>query len=237
MKTKIYELINAPNRIINRINLFALFVALLSSFTPSLAQSFKKGSLLIGISEGATNARYTTSDLYTHQIISDEIIKGDRDPIQIEYGITRQWGISLSCGNDIFKVNPQKSYKYGSETLMKSKTSECLIEGNYHFFVTDKWDMALFAGVGNYKVELFDKNSKCLNEGTVVYNKGKITRGGIKVRYYVLKRLSVLGMLSVFNAYAQDDGNNYSSDIYYNRIATNTKGITLEFGLSYRILK
>ncbi len=216
-----------------------LWIVMLLPFSSMFAQSFKKGTLLIGVSEGVTSARYTTSDIYTHQIISDEIIKGDRDPIQIEYGITNKWGIALSSGNDIFKINPQKLYKYDYDVQMKSKTSELLIEANYHFFVTNKWDMVLFVAIGAYKTELFDINSSCVKNANVVYDKGKISRGGIKIRYYVLKRLSILGMLSGFNAYAQSERlDNPSNDMEYtNRIATSVKGVTLEFGLSYRILK
>lgn len=200
------------------------------------AQSFRKGSLLVGISEGSTMARYTTYDGFNHQLISDQIIKGDRDPLQIEYGISNKWGIALSFGNDIFKINPEHAYKISTSTLMKSKTSESTIEINYHCFISKKWDLALFYGIGCYRVELFDKDSRCLNNAQISYKKGGISRCGMKARYYFFKRLSVLGMLSFFSASAQSDSP-MPNDILYNKIQTSVKGVTLEFGLSYRLLK
>ncbi len=84
------------------------------------AQTFKKGTLLIGISEGSIWAHYTTSDFYTKQVISDDVVKGDRYPLQIEYGISNKWGIAVSFGNDIFKINPKESYHYNYSDVMKS---------------------------------------------------------------------------------------------------------------------
>ncbi len=203
----------------------------------ALAQSFKKGTLLIGISEGSTLARYTTSDVYTHQIISEQIIKGLRDPFQIEYGLSNKWGLAISFGNDIFKINPQTFYRYNYASQMKSKTSESILEVNYHFYNTQKWDIALFAGIGCFKTELFDIYSKYLNDSKVVYDKGRISRTGVKLRYYLLNRLSLLAMLSAFNGYSFSDNTKLSDDIPLQRIQTSVKGVTLEFGLSYRVIK
>lgn len=215
--------------------LFFIVAAMLTTISMR-GQSFRKGTLLIGISEGSTMARYTTSDVYTHQVIKDVVIKGDRDPLQIEYGISNKWGIALSFGNDIFKINPQRFYKFGPSEDRKVKTSESLIEINYHFINSDKWDIVAFYGIGSFKAELFDNNSNCLKNALLTYEKGKISRGGLKARFYFTKRWAVLGMLSVFNAYAQTDQSK-PNDILYNRIQTNVKGTTLEFGLSYKILK
>lgn len=200
------------------------------------AQSFRKGTLLVGISEGSTMARYTTSDVYTYQVINDAIIKGDRDPLQIEYGISKRWGLSLSCGNDIFKINPQQFYHYSSNTVMKSKTSENLIEINYHFFITNNWDIALFYGLGCYKVELFNEYSKCLSNALLTYEKGGIVRYGVKARYYFTNRWAILGMFSAFNANAHFSTPT-ANDVFQNRVRTDVKGLTLEFGISYKIIK
>lgn len=201
------------------------------------AQTFKKGTLLIGISEGSTWARYTTSDFYTKQVINDEIVKGDRDPLQIEYGISHKWGIAVSFGNDIFKIKPKESYHYNYSDVMKSKTRESVVEINYHFYTQHKWDLAVFGGLGSFKVELFDNNSKCLKDAKISYDKGGIVRYGLKARYYVFNRFSVLGMLSMFGAASHSGQLKSNTDVPVQRIETRVSGITLEFGLSYKIIK
>lgn len=200
------------------------------------AQSFRKGTWLIGISEGTTWAHYTTSDVKTNQVINDAVIKGDRDPLQIEYGVSNKWGISVSFGNDIFKVNPQQFYKYSNADIMKSKSSESLIEANYHFFVTNQWDLVAFAGIGCFKVELYDKDSKCVKNPIITYKNGGIFRSGIKARYYFTNRWAILGMCSMFSANAYN-ASPVINDVIIPRIQTTIKGLTIEFGVSYKIKK
>jgi hypothetical protein len=212
-------------------------VALLIQAYISTAQSFKKGTLIIGISEGSTFAHYKTTDIYSQQVINDQIIKGDRDPLQIEYGLTNKLGIALSFGNDIYKINPQKFYNYNYSNLMKSKSSESVIEINYHFYTANKWDLALFLGLGSYRVELFNKDSQCLKNAMMLYDKGDISRTGIKARYYFNNRWAILGMFSFFNATAKSSKPYPNDDISHYRVQTNVSGCTLEFGLSYKIIK
>ena len=198
------------------------------------AQSFKKGSLLISISEGATDANYTTTyNSGGTDVLHTAHIGGARDPITVEYGLTNHWGIGLNMGGDIYNVDPSKFYNFQTTTNnVKTITSELTLDANYHFFVTRHWDLSTVASLGFSSVTFKG------NDGDLHYQYnagGLLVRTGAKAKYYITKRFGVIGMLSVFATQCGTDG--VKGNTVGNNYTTNITGRALEFGLCYRILR
>ncbi|MCP2938071.1 hypothetical protein NK983_35785, partial [Salmonella enterica subsp. enterica serovar Typhimurium] len=71
------------------------------------SQCFRKGSLLVSISEGSTFANYTTNDVSGSKPVlrHSEFMRGDRDPLILEYGLSQHIGVGLSAGTDLYQIN------------------------------------------------------------------------------------------------------------------------------------
>lgn len=199
------------------------------------AQAFRKGSLLISISEGSTLANYVTSDISGPKpvLIHKDCIHGDRDPLIIEYAVSNRWGLGLSSGNDIYKINPSQYYGFSTnDNQIKIKTSEVTFDCSYHVFVNKRLDLSVFASGGIFSVST--KGS----DGDISYNytsNGTIARYGTRVRYYFFKRLGAFGMISSFvsSSSPKDTKTNTVAKTY----STKVNGMTIEGGLCFRILK
>lgn len=198
-----------------------------------LAQAFQKGSLLISLSEGGTNANFSTADMRKYSDVAhNEHIIGTRDPIILEYGLSKHWGIGLTSGADFYNIDPSSFYGFPATNKIKAFMTEFTVDGNYHFFVTKKLDLSGFVSLGLSSVNLKG------NSGDMPYKYnscGTITRAGIKARYYFLWRFGVFGMLSAFSDHCSsiDEKGNTVGQGY----ATSIKGTALEFGLCCRILR
>lgn len=196
------------------------------------AQAFRKGALLISVSEGATHASFTTNNTNDGHMVNEEI-NGDRDPLTLEYGLSKHWGIGINMGGDVLRTDPKALYGVNSggkksEVVM----SECTIDANYHYFVTKRTDISAFGSVGFADVTFKGK------DGDAAYNYaagGGIIRVGTKAKYYFYRRIGVMCMVSAYSA-------GYSpKDVKTNTIAVNIdtkiKGYAIEFGLCTHLLK
>ena len=210
------------------------------------AQSFKKGSLLISLSEGTTYSTFSTtgpadngtSTTRTNPSGGNDVlhtgnITGTRDPITIEYGLTNHWGLGINMGGDIYHADPSKYYGFQTATNdIKVITSELTLDANYHFFVTRHFDLAAFVSLG------FSSVSFNGNEGDHSYqykSGGLLFRTGTKARYYITKRFGVMGMLSTFITQNGTDG--VKGNTVGNNYTTTLKGTAIEFGFVYRVLR
>lgn len=209
------------------------FLLLICTGSLVQAQAFRRGSLLVSISEGSTMANYSTRDIYTHSLIQSRCIHGDRDPIVIEYGISKRWGLGLSSGTDIFKVNSGQFYGLRTSTsTIKATTAEFTFDGNYHVFVNKRLDLSVFSSLGFFSVNVQGKD----NDNAYKYTaNGHIIRMGTRARYYIYKRLGVIGMLSSYAARCSPQ--EVKGNTFGNHYATALHGFTVEMGLCYRILK
>ena len=197
------------------------------------AQSFTKGSLLISLSEGAAHVKYTTTNLNSGSDVTRQgNIAGDRDPITIEYGLTKHIGIGLNLGTDIFNVNPSEFYDFKTPSnKVKAFMSEVTVDGNYHFLSANHTDLSAFASVGMSSVS-FSGND---GDRSYTYNAGgSIIRIGTKAKYYFRKRFGVHGMLSVYSANCSPVG--VKGNTVGNDFATSITGYAIEFGFCYRLL-
>jgi hypothetical protein len=218
---------------------FVVCYLLLSIVTTLKAQlAFNKGSLLVSVSEGSTTATYSTSDVSNPQsptLLHSCKIKGIRDPLIIEYGITRKWSIGITTGADIFAVNPAAYYgfKIADTCRTNATTSEFTFNTSYHFFVTERLDFSAFGSIGMFGVSFKGKAS---DDGTSYSysSQGGIVRTGLQARYYFLKRLGVFGMVSSYcaNSSSKDVKGNTS----VNTTTTKINGSAFEAGLCYRFL-
>lgn len=195
------------------------------------AQTFRKGTILISLSEGGTRAHYATSGGNDGTIAHDGSVGGDRDPLTIEYGISNKWSIGLSSGADILKVNTGTFYQFPIAAIKaKAITSEFTLDGNYHFLVTNQADIAAFASAGQSSIFITGR------EGDYNYRyqaNGGLLRGGVKARYYFSKRFGALAMFSLYYAkYKPDASSNIGQGV-----TTTLAGHAIEFGLTYRIKK
>ncbi len=212
-----------------------------TTFSTTLnAQAFKRGCLLVSISEGSTTANYTTtnsnpannSESSRISQIHSADMDGIRDPLFIEFGLSNRWGIGLSSGNDLFTINPLPYYgfKLSDNKPVTAKTSEFTFDVNYHFYTRKRVDMSLYTSLGSFGVAFSGKDG----ENSYNYNaKGGIIRAGIKARYYFWKRLGALAMVSTYSANASTDG--IKGITVGNNTSTAIKGTALEFGLCFRI--
>ncbi len=199
------------------------------------AQSFKKGSFLISLSEGTTYSTFstTTNNTGNSDVLHTGNITGNRDPITIEYGLTNHWGLGINMGGDIYHADPSKYYGFQTATNdIKVITSELTLDANYHFFVTRHFDLAAFASLG------FSSVSFNGNDGDHSYqykSGGLLVRTGTKARYYITKRFGVMGMVSTFATQNGTDG--VKGNTVGNGYTTSLKGSAIEFGLVYRVFR
>jgi hypothetical protein len=203
--------------------------------THATAQAYRKGSLTISISEGSTFANYATDDISGPKPVRiyDEVMPGLRDPLVIQYGISKRWSIGLSSGNDIFTVNPSKFYGFStSDNKVDVKTSELTFDVNYHVFINKRLDLSVYASTGLFSIKMQG------NDGDNFYNhesNGTIVRYGTKAHYYFWKRLGAVGMISSYlaNSSPKDVKGNSEAKMH----TTTINGVAIEAGLCFRILK
>ncbi len=209
------------------------------------AQSFRKGSVLISISEGTSYTTFSTSAPFENttgssnnsgsnnggDVLHTGNITGARDPLTIEYGLTDHWGLGINMGGDIYHAEASKYYGFQCKNNdIKIITSELTLDANYHFFVTRHFDLAAFASLG------FSSVSFKGNDGDHAYNYnagGLLVRTGTKARYYITKRFGVIGMLSTFATSNSTEGQ--KGNTVGNNYTTTIKGSAIEFGLCYRV--
>lgn len=203
------------------------------------AQAFKKGCLLLSISEGSTSANYSTTnhsanlnnlDGKSTAFYSSDL-DGIRDPLFIEFGLSNRWGIGLSSGNDLFTINPTNFYSFqrAENKTITAKTSEFTFDINYHFYTRKRVDFSAYTSLGSFGVAFSGKDG----DQSFNYNaKGGIARLGVKARYYFWKRLGVMGMLSTYTGTASPDG--ISGNTVGSNTTTTIKGTAMEFGLCFR---
>jgi hypothetical protein len=207
------------------------FLLLICISVSAQAQAFRRGSLLVSVSEGSTRSNYTTRNITTSETHT-RCTPGVRDPFVIEYGISRRWGLGLTSGNDIFKV---RSSPYGLRTsgdLVTSKTNEFTFDANYHVFTNKRLDLSVFLSMGMFSVNM--KGTDGDNSYNYTAN-GNIIRVGTRARYYFWKRLGAIGMISSYAA--NSSPKNVRGNTFGNNYSTSLNGITVEMGLCYRILK
>ena len=214
--------------------IFLVSVFCFFSVNSVMAQSFKKGTLLISLSEGSTTANYSTRDLNTsnNQANYKSEVDGERDPICFEFGLTNKWGIGFSSGTDIFNVNPNRYYdfKLPNSAAVKVSTSELTADVNYHYFVNKKIDLSVYSSVGIFSLAFKGHVSD------ISYNhqsNGAIIRVGTKARYYFCKRIGVMGILSAYSASASPKIN--KENTVGSNTATAITGRAFEFGLCFRL--
>lgn len=209
--------------------IFFVFGSMLAS-----AQAFRKGSLLISITEGSTYANYTTKDISGNKpvLMKSKLMCGERDPLIFEYGLSNKWGVGFSFGADIFKVNSLGFYGFStSDNYVTAITSELTVDVNYHVFVNKRLDLSVFASSGIFSIAYQGKD----NDVDYAYNAGgNIMRFGTKARYYFWKRLGAVGMISSYMASATPE-KSQNSDL--KRYSTSINGMAIEMGLCFRILK
>ena len=197
------------------------------------AQSFKKKGLYISLSEGVTNAKFSTSknDFKVPSDFNIKTLDGERDPLIIEYGLNSKIGIGISMGNDIFKINPQNHYgnTFKESNKTEVKTSEFTIDLNYHLFNTYKTDISAFISLGTFSLNFKGHESDFEYKYT---SRGNLVRIGSRAKYYFSKRVGVMAMFSTFSAYSSP------KDVKETNIAknynTNLNGFSSEFGLCFR---
>jgi hypothetical protein len=211
------------------------FIALLVS-NPLQAQAFKRGSFVVSLTEGSTQAAYATSDMNDSRTPefpghrSSET--GCRDPLIIEYGINNRWGIGSTWGNDLYKVNSNIHYGFTLPANASVKTSEYTIDGSFHFLVTRRLDLSLVGSVGTFSVAM---NGTSGDYSYSYTSNGNLVRIGVRTRYYFWRRFGVTGMGTVFAC------NSSPKDVKGNTVGKSTStaltGSAVEFGLCYRIFR
>lgn len=204
-----------------------------SAFTAQ-AQAFRRGSLLVSISEGSTWSNYSTTDLSAPKPKPrTQCIYGVRDPFFIEYGISNRWSLGMSSATDVFHVNPHDFYGTRSDkaNTVKSSTSEFTFDGNYHVFVGKRLDLSVFASLGIFSMNIRENQ----NDVNYTYtSKGNSIRVGTKVRYYFLKRFGAFGMISSYAANTSPKG--VKGNTFGNTYSTSLNGFAIEAGFCYRIV-
>ncbi len=148
MKTNNFTATNIPK-------LLGVLTILLMGFD-SFSQSFKQGSFNISISGGSTNANYNTTfkGPKTEGSGHRKNMDGIRDPLILEYGLTKHIGIGVSTGNDIFEINPQIYYGFSlpGNKPVTVNTSEFNFDLNYHFYSNEMFDFSSFSSIGTFGV-------------------------------------------------------------------------------------
>ncbi len=205
---------------------------LASAASAQSAPSFHKGSFRINLTEGSTHSTYGTGEINNKGGKENlQHMIGDRDPLQLEYGLSNHWGIGVTMGNDIFN-NINSSAFYGFQTpgdLVKAKTSEFTLDGSYHFFVTPLTDFSVVGSFGSASVLIQGGNGDCAYN----YNAaGGIVRLGLHARYYILRYVGVVAMVSAYSENVSPQGvrgNNVGAGY-----ATSISGVDVEGGICIR---
>jgi len=216
-------------------NILAVLAIVLASSNAG-AQAFKKGSLVFTFSEGATWTNYRTTNIEGGKNVYKTVhAQGNRVPLALEYGISDRWGVGLSIASDIYSIDPDRMYNYvWAPRRINSVMGEISADVNYHCFVTKRFDIAPFAALG-----LAGVNFTVRDDGKEYDYKcgGTIVRAGVKAKYYVFKRVGVMGMVSFFSANCTTSGDQpgYSGETH--PYATTITGGAAELGICYRILK
>lgn len=217
-----------------------LLIILCLGSTQLTAQSFRKGSMLLSITEGTTRASYRTTESGFGLCVrsrDSKIIDGVRDPFSFEYGITNKWGLGLSVGNDIFWVDNSMymGKTYEMQPKIYSTTSEFTFDLHYHLMSTNRTDFSLYGSLGAFGVNFKEKYKELDKTYDLEYKaSGQIIRVGGKLRYYFWKRLGAMVMYSAYRGSA----NNYKKNpepITYPSYKTTILGTALEFGMCYRL--
>ena len=207
-----------------------------------ITKAFQKGSFLVSISEGSTSSLYTTKAVTTNSsgkestsLVKSSVSEGCRDPLIIEYGISKHWGLGLSSGKDIFTINPTDYYGFTvtDNAPIKVATNELTIDGNYHIFVNKRLDLSVFNSIGCFSVAFQGQDADA--KPYKYTSNGNIIRIGSKVRFYFFRHFGAFGMASLYAASSSP------KDIKDNTVAanykTNVAGSAIEIGLCYRFIK
>jgi hypothetical protein len=217
----------------------------------NFAQAFHRYSLSVAITGGSTRAVYSTRDnleLGSSTLRNRECIKGEMDPLVIEFGITNHIGIGFTHGENAYMIDANKFYNYGPADepgkQLYSHVSYSTFDVYFHPYITRKLDFAIFNSVGSLRVNVWDDlilpgstaelhpNIDSDLDYHLYYAQGTILRTGIQTRYYFWKRLGIMSMISGFSGFAKPKtatGNNFGSG--YSTVLT---GYTCEFGLCFR---
>ena len=218
------------NNILTGIISLAFFTV--SAFSAQ-GQAFHKGSFDINLSEGSSYATYTTTDIYTNNKVAVEHFKGDRDPIQLEYGLSSHWGIGLSVGEDFYSINPSVFYGFEAEGKnVKTMSSEFTIDGSYHFYETEKTDLAAVVSLGTSSVTMKGNISDYSYQYTA---NGGIIRLGVHGRFFVFKHFGLLAMVSTYSL--TDSPKGVKGNTVANSYSTTIGGLSVEGGICYRFKK
>jgi hypothetical protein len=228
-----------------------------AGFFSQAQTAFHRYSLLVGVTGGPARAIYSTRD-NSGSGMSDlnhrESIRGEADPLVVEFGVSNRIGVGFSLGGDAFRVDPTKFYGYRATDELTDKlmsTSHYFTaDFYYHPYVTKKVDVSAYVGFGSFKVNMTDypqSNNQTTTtasdpnaapqqiycEPAKSYDaKGSILRVGVNARYYFWKRLGVMGMLTTFSGAAKPKSINENSiGSNYSTIIT---GYSAEFGLCVR---
>jgi hypothetical protein len=218
---------------------FGLSALFLTNTNSAKAQAFRKGNLLVSMSEGSTTATYKTNYIasetpYTYR---SEEIEGTRDPLIIEYAVAQRWGIGLTSGADIFNVNPKQFYGFDvPDENVKATTSELTFDLNWHAFISDKLDLSVFGSVGAFGMNMHGNKSDINYDYSA---SGGILRVGTRARYYFWRRVGVMGMWSnyVASASPSDACKKETANTVGQNYSTSLNGGAYELGLCYRFLK
>ncbi|HEY1045171.1 MAG TPA: hypothetical protein VGF79_01955 [Bacteroidia bacterium] len=223
-----------------KIKTSVLLIVLSLGSTQVSAQSFRKGSMILSITEGTTRAIYRTENSAQYGCTiqtSEKTIDGVRDPFSFEYGISNKWGLGLSIGNDIFWVDNSlyMGRTYEKQPMIYSTTSEFTFDLHYHLLSTKRTDFSLYGSLGAFGVNFNEKYKEQDKTYDLEYKaSGQIIRVGGKLRYYFWKRLGAMVMYSAYRGCA----NNYKKNpepITYPSYKTTILGTALEFGLCFRL--
>lgn len=210
-----------------------IFLFFIGNYNAS-AQAFRRGSLLISVSEGSTWANYNTRNIgQANSVAYHKCIDGVRDPLIIEYGITNKWSFGLSTGTDFFYINPSKAYDFRTSTnKVKASTSEFTFDANYHVFVNQRLDLSVFTSLGLFSISMKGQDNDFKYNYT---STGNIIRVGAKARYYFFRRFGAFGMMSSY--LGTTNPKNIKGNTVASTYATNLNGFAIEAGLCYRILR
>jgi hypothetical protein len=217
------------NKVTTIVSLYVL--SILPAATAS-AQAFHKGALLISLSEGRTFTDYSTTNTSTNAVTQGHV-NGDRDPLTIEYGVSKCWGIGINMGGDVLPVNPTPYYGFQAyNDKAKVITAELTLDVHYHFLLTHRTDLSAFYSFGRSNVNLQGNNGDTRYQ----YNaQGGIMRLGAEGRYYFCKHFGVLAMVSAFSS------NCSTKDVKGNTVANNystgISGCAWELGICFRLLR
>lgn len=206
----------------------------LFSFHKLAAQAYRKGSLMISISEGSTWANFNTVSTDPETPVKHtRCIDGIRDPLIIEYGLSNRWSLGLTSGADLFKVKPSEFYGFTNEKdEVLVKTGELTVDCSYHVFVNKRLDLSVSASAGVFATTFNE------NEGDVSYKytaNGNMLRFGTKARFYFWRRFGAFGMMSTY--FADSSTKDVKGNTIANDYKTSLNGFAIEGGLCYRILR